>query len=253
MRLCPLLPVVKRKIFVHRWDHASSVRSCLHEGWIPRYNLDHRFCLTCVACPVTLRGSMKRSEGSGKAHRQKTPSHRVIKKYSDRRLYDSSTSRYVTLEDVARMVREGVQLRVVDAQSGRDLTYVTLTQIILENAREREIPLPLHMLEQLVRASDKATHEFLSWYLSSTLDLYQKAQAALRTRLPEAKAVVTRPVEFVRSLLAGHPWPPPAPTADAGQVERLRREIDELRARLAGKDKPQHRTRAKRTAHTVRD
>jgi polyhydroxyalkanoate synthesis repressor PhaR len=181
---------------------------------------------------------MKKSSTSRKSETDDSRPKLVIKKYSDRRLYDSSTSRYVKLDDVARMVREGIEVKVVDARTGKDLTYVTLTQIILEDAREHQIPLPLQFLQQLVRASDQATHEFLSWYLSSTLDLYQKVQGTVRTRLPEAKGVVARPIEFVRNLLAGHAWPPPAPTPDDSEVEQLRRRVKELEARLGGRDKP---------------
>jgi polyhydroxyalkanoate synthesis repressor PhaR len=185
---------------------------------------------------------MKSQPKSRTVHRDKIKSQRIIKKYSDRRLYDASASRYVTLDEIARMVREGIELKVVDARSGKDLTFLILTQIILEDARARETSLPLHLLEQLVRASDKATHEFVSWYLNSTLELYQKAQAALSTRLPEAKAVVARPVEFVRNLLAGHVWPPPAQGPDASEVERLRRQVAELQARLDQREKPRRRT-----------
>src|SRR3974390_2471801 len=96
----------------------------------------------------------------------------LIRKYSDRRLYDTSASRYVKLEDIARMVRDGVDVRVVDGRTGKDLTHLIFTQIIVENAREREIALPLQLLTQLVRASDRATHDFLTWYLDSTLNLY---------------------------------------------------------------------------------
>ena len=178
----------------------------------------------------------------------------VIKKYSDRRLYDSAASRYVKLDDVARMVREGIEVKVVDARSGKDLTYLILTQVILEDARERETPLPLQLLKQLVRASDRATHDFLSWYLNSTLDLYQKAQDAVHTRLPEAKAAVARPIEFVRKLLAEHHPPPSVPVADSTEVEQLRRRVEELEMRLAGrgknksKGKPQKANRKSRIA-----
>ena len=183
---------------------------------------------------------MKRKSTFSKSRGDKTKPKRVIKKYSDRRLYDSSASRYVKLEDVARMVRDGVDVKVVDARSGKDLTYVTFTQIILEDARERERPLPLQLLQQLVRASDKATHEFLSWYLSSTLELYQKAQDTLRTRYPEAKAAVARPIEFVRNLLAQHAWPPgraAPPPPEPTEVEQLRRRIEELESRLPAANK----------------
>jgi polyhydroxyalkanoate synthesis repressor PhaR len=172
----------------------------------------------------------------------------VIKKYSDRRLYDSSASRYVKLDDIARLVRDGIEVKVVDARSGKDLTYLILTQIVLDHAREQKMPLPLQFLQQLIRASDKATHEFLSWYLNSTLDLYQKAQDTLHTRLPEAKGVVARPIEFVRNLLAQHSLPPAPPAPDAPEVERLRRRVEELEARLRGRDKPPgHRRKARQS------
>ena len=174
----------------------------------------------------------------------------VIKKYSDRRLYDSGASRYVKLEDVARMVREGIEVKVVDARSGKDLTYLILTQIILEDARERGTPLPLQLLMQLVRASDRATHDFLSWYLNNTLDLYQKAQDAVRARLPEAKAAVARPIEFVRNLLAEHPAPPSPPAAGMTEVERLRRRVEELESQLVRTGK--NKSRGKSTTYRSR-
>ncbi|HXW13391.1 MAG TPA: hypothetical protein VEN79_02685, partial [Terriglobia bacterium] len=87
--------------------------------------------------------------------------------------------------------------------------------------------------------------EFLSWYLNSTLDLYQKAQETIRTRLPEAKGVVARPIEFVRNLLAGHAWPPsaPAPAPDDPEVEDLRRRVKDLEVRLGGRRKSAGRRR----------
>ena len=164
----------------------------------------------------------------------------LIRKYSDRRLYDTGSSRYVKLEDIARMVRDGIDVRVVDARSGKDLTHVILTQIIVDDAREREIALPLQLLTQLVRASDKATHDFLTWYLNSTLDLYKKAQDTVQTRLSSAKSAVTSPLEFVRNLLSGQSWPPPA--SPSGEADELRRRIEELQSRLEKQDKPRHRS-----------
>ena len=63
----------------------------------------------------------------------------IIRKYSDRRLYDTEASKYVKLDDIARMVRDGINVRVVDGRSGKDLTHLIFTQIIVENAREQEI------------------------------------------------------------------------------------------------------------------
>lgn len=164
----------------------------------------------------------------------------IIKKYSDRRLYDASASQYVKLEDIAAMVREGIDVQVLDARTGKDLTTVVLTQIVMEDARERETALPLQLLQQLVRASDHATHEFLSWYLHSTLDLYQKAQSSVRSRLSEAKSVVSSPLEFVRGLIGGQQFPP---AGEPSEAQELRKRVAELEARLAQNEKPVKRVR----------
>jgi polyhydroxyalkanoate synthesis repressor PhaR len=166
----------------------------------------------------------------------------LIRKYSDRRLYDTGASRYVKLDDIARMVREGADVRVVDGRSGKDITSTIFTQIIVENAREREIALPLQLLTQLVRASDKATHDFLTWYLDSTLNLYDKAQETLRTRLSSAKNVVGSPLEFVRNLLAGHTLQSQAPSPEALELENLRRQMEQLQSRLQEREKRPRRS-----------
>jgi polyhydroxyalkanoate synthesis repressor PhaR len=187
---------------------------------------------------VTLRRSMKNKSAARKPADYNSKPKLVIKKYSDRRLYDAAASRYVKLDDIAQMVRDGIEVKVVDARSGQDLTHFILTQIILDHARAQSAPLPLQLLEQLVRASDAATHEFLSWYLTSTLDLYQKVQDTLRTRLPEAKSVVARPIDFMRKLLAEHSWPTPAPAPDVQRMEQLSRRVEELEARLGQHKEP---------------
>jgi polyhydroxyalkanoate synthesis repressor PhaR len=70
-------------------------------------------------------------------------------------LYDTAGSRYVNLDDIARFVREGKELQVVDAKAGQDLTRVTLTQIIMGDAKDNPTGLPLELLRQLVVASDE--------------------------------------------------------------------------------------------------
>ena len=168
----------------------------------------------------------------------------LIRKYGDRRLYDTSASRYVNLKDIARMVRDGIDdVSVVDSRSDRNLTHIILTQVIVEDAKEQQIALPPQLLTQLVRASDKATHDFLSWYLDTTLDLYQKAQKTVSTRLSEAKNVVSSPRDFMRNFLAGQSSPP-AP--EGGEVEKLRRQVEELQQRLAHRDKAVRRAPKRR-------
>ena len=163
----------------------------------------------------------------------------LIRKYSDRRLYDTGASRYVKLDDIARMVRDGSDIRVLEGCTGKNVTHIILTQIIAENAKERQIALPLQLLTQIVRASDKATHDFLSWYLNSTLDLYQKAQNSVNTKLSKVKKAVSTPLDYVRNLLAAHSWPP---VPEGGEVEELRRRVEQLQARLAQPEKSARRT-----------
>lgn len=173
----------------------------------------------------------------------------LIKKYSDRRLYDTHTSRYVTLDDIARMVRGGKDVQVVQARGGKDVTPTILTQIIVEDARGQGTALPLQLLKQLVRSSDRATHDFLSWYLNNTLELFQKVQDTARTRLPDAKAAVSHPFDFVRNLLAGQGLPASPPSSETDDARKLRHRIEELEARLAQRGKIANRaSKAKRRA-----
>ena len=84
----------------------------------------------------------------------------VIKRYSNRKLYDTQESRYVTLEEIEEMIRGGKEISVVDASTGEDLTSVTLAQIILENERNRRAALPSAFLHQLIKHGE-AWQEFV--------------------------------------------------------------------------------------------
>jgi polyhydroxyalkanoate synthesis repressor PhaR len=171
----------------------------------------------------------------------------VIRKYGDRRLYDSSGSRYVKLDDIATMIRDGIEVQVLDARTGKDITRVILTQIVVEDARGPETGLPLQLLRQLVMTSDKATHDFLTWYLNSTMDLYQKAQDTIHSGLSEAKAAVTSPLDYVRNLVAGQASPP---AHDDDELDRLRHRVQELETLLAGRTAPAPRAPRRKKAKT---
>src|SRR5947209_17759083 len=84
----------------------------------------------------------------------------VIKRYSNRKLYDTQESRYVTLEEIEEIIRAGKEIAVVDAASGDDLTSVTLAQIILENERNHRAALPTAFLHQLIK-HDEAWKELI--------------------------------------------------------------------------------------------
>jgi polyhydroxyalkanoate synthesis repressor PhaR len=151
----------------------------------------------------------------------------VIRKYANRRLYDTSARKYVNLEDIAALVRQGAEVQVVDAKSGEDLTRVVLTQIILEDARGQPTGLPLELLRQLIVASDRAGKEFIMWYLQAAFDAYHRVQDTLQTRLEEVRTAAMSPLHLVKNLLGG-----PAPPESGGELEQLRRRVAELEESL---------------------
>src|SRR6201997_611861 len=154
----------------------------------------------------------------------------LIKKYGNRRLYDTAGSRYVNLEDLAALVRAGKDVRIVDAKTGRDLTRITLTQIITEDAKDKPTGLPLELLRQLIIASDEVRQEFVMWYLKSALDTYQKVQDAVQSRLGEVQSAILSPMDMMKKFLGT--VPPPQKTQPEPDVDTLRKRVAELEARL---------------------
>jgi len=123
----------------------------------------------------------------------------VIKKYPNRRLYNTSSGRYVNLDDVALLIRQGTDLQVVDARTGEDLTRLVLTQIIVEDVKGQPAGLPLDLLRQLVMTTDRA--------------------------LSNVKSAALSPFQMVKNLLQ-----PPAPEVP-DELEQLRQRVAELEAR----------------------
>jgi len=170
------------------------------------------------------------------------PSTIVVKKYGNRRLYDTSSSSYVNLEDLAAHIRAGRELKVVDAKTGQDLTRVVLTQIITEDAKDKPTGLPLELLRQLIIASDEVRQEFLMWYLKSAFDTYQKLQDTVQNRLSEVQSAILSPVEMMKRFLGG---PHSGDTVNSDQeLDVLRKRVAELEAQL------QRPIRAKRSKKT---
>jgi polyhydroxyalkanoate synthesis repressor PhaR len=202
----------------------------------------------------------------------------LVKKYANRRLYDTRTSRYVTLEDLERTIRGGEDVTVQDAQDGRDLTQETLTQIILDRGGGRILPASL--LLRLIRLDDAALGEFLTRYVSWALDLYVQAKERARALLP-LNPLATAPFAatdaLARLVLGAAQWgrgpevataPPPvdaldsmpapdvptvrasAPSEVADEMAQLRREIEALKESMgAGRGRPKKKA-TKRAART---
>ncbi|MXW01012.1 MAG: pesticin [Holophagales bacterium] len=151
----------------------------------------------------------------------------VIKKYENRRLYDTHSSRYVNLDGVAELVRGGRDIQVVDSKTGEDVTRHVLTQIIVDGAKDPEHGPPLEFLRDLVRARDQAGRDFFQWYLKSAGEVYERMSETVR-----------------RSPFAPDPswmrlWDPRAIAKEmqaqmTGQTkgDATRAELDELKSRL---------------------
>jgi polyhydroxyalkanoate synthesis repressor PhaR len=167
----------------------------------------------------------------------------LIKKYGNRRLYDTAGSRYVNLDDIAALIREGKDVKVVDAKTGRDLSRVTLTQIITEDAKAKPTGLPLELLRQLIMASDEVRQEFIMWYLKSAFDTYQRVQDAVQSRLGEVQSAILSPVDMMRKFLSRTPSQPQGERDP--ELDALRKRVAELEDRLANEHRqPRRRPKA---------
>lgn len=177
----------------------------------------------------------------------------LVKKYANRRLYDTEDSRYVTLEELAEKVRAGADARVVDAKTGEDLTQSTLTQIILESRGAARL-LPVPLLVQLVRLGDDALAEFFGRYVIWALEVYLQTKqgvSGLATLNPFAAAPVVNP--FAR-MMGGFGWgeppappapvtPPATPGPTASDVAELRRELEALKRTVRRAPQPSGKRR----------
>ena len=104
----------------------------------------------------------------------------TIKKYANRRLYDTESSAYITLDRLAEMVREGREFEVVDAKSGEDITRQVLTQIIVDEESRGSTMLPINFLKQLIGLYGNSMQNFVPQYLEAAMDAFQRNQSAVR-------------------------------------------------------------------------
>ena len=163
----------------------------------------------------------------------------VIKKYENRRLYDTTNSRYVNLEEVAQLLQQGNDVQVVDAASGEDITRLILTQIIVEDAKTADSNFPLDLLRQMVVASGRASQESALKYMKAMLDIYQNTYRAMPNPL--------NPFDFIPGVRVNQEKPEEArPSAAGEQVKKKQQEaaqpnetaeVQELKGRLAELEK----------------
>jgi polyhydroxyalkanoate synthesis repressor PhaR len=131
---------------------------------------------------------------------------RIVKKYPNRRLYDTERSRYVTLEDVRALVLEGADLKVVDAQTDEDITRHVLMQIITEHETRGGTTFTTDMLMQFIRLSQDVAQETFARYLDHSMRFFREQQQRAREQMQDAftgktlAEVAQRNLEFWQSV-----------------------------------------------------
>jgi len=113
----------------------------------------------------------------------------IIKKYANRRLYNTRTSSYITLDHLAQMVKDNVDFQVIDAKTGNDLTHSILAQIIMEEESAGEQMLPTNFLRQLISMYGNSMQALLPGYLEASMEYFRDNQAKMRKAIEDSIGV----------------------------------------------------------------
>ncbi len=171
----------------------------------------------------------------------------LIKRYASRRLYNTETSDYVTLEDIAGFIRAGREVKIVDLKSGDDLTRQYLLQIIAEHESKGESVLPLAVLNDLVRSYTTQATSVVPQFLAMSFEMLQDGQSKMvenmsamnpMAKMPGFEAMQAQQQAFLKAMtggLAGN-WGSSSPTPEKGEEEGLddiKKQLAELQAKLS--------------------
>ena len=172
----------------------------------------------------------------------------IIKKYANRRLYNTKSSSYITLDHLSKMTREGIDFRVVDAKTGTDITHQILTQIIMEEEASGEQMLPVNFLRQLIGMYGNSMQSMLPHYLEASMDSFRTNQLKLRKAFEESMG--TNPLArlaqqniamfqaaaaaFMPGVEQGgvEPVAEEKPAADGDDLAKLRAQMEEMQKKL---------------------
>ena len=164
----------------------------------------------------------------------------IIKKYANRRLYDTESSSYITLERLAEMVRQKREFKVVDAKTGEDITRSVLTQIIMDEEARGTNMLPVNFLRQLIGMYGNQMQAMVPQYLEASLDAFQRNQSQIQGALAGAftanpfAEIARRNMELFQAAAGGGAKAPGGAASNGRdeEIERLRRELAELQAKV---------------------
>ncbi|WP_296478995.1 polyhydroxyalkanoate synthesis repressor PhaR [Roseinatronobacter sp.] len=163
----------------------------------------------------------------------------LIKRYASRRLYNTETSDYVTLEDIARFIREGREVQIVDLKSGDDLTRQYLLQIVAEHESRGENVLPLSVLTDLVRSYTTQAQSVVPQFLAMSFEMLRDGQSQIMENMSRANPMAAMPgfeemqrqqQAFMKTMMAG--WPG-IPATQEGKEKDSEDDLDEIKKQLA--------------------
>ncbi|MFD1342851.1 polyhydroxyalkanoate synthesis repressor PhaR [Litorisediminicola beolgyonensis] len=167
----------------------------------------------------------------------------LIKRYASRRLYNTETSDYVTLEDIAGFIREGRDVKIVDLKSGDDLTRQYLLQIVAEHESKGESVLPINVLTDLVRSYTTQATSMVPQFLAASFEAFRDSQSKWvesmgsmnpMAKMPGFEAMQAQQEAFLKAMTGQRGAGTTAPTPEeAEDLDAIKRELAELQAKLA--------------------
>jgi polyhydroxyalkanoate synthesis repressor PhaR len=173
----------------------------------------------------------------------------IIKKYANRRLYNTRSSSYITLEHLAKMTREGIDYKVLDAKTGSDITHQILTQIILDEEAHGEQMLPVNFLRDLIRMYGNSMQSLIPHYLEASMENFRANQSKLAKAFedslgnnPLAKLAEQNMAMFKAAASAFMPGAEPPKSPEPGkqggsEIDSLREQMEAMQKRLDALDK----------------
>jgi polyhydroxyalkanoate synthesis repressor PhaR len=161
----------------------------------------------------------------------------IIKKYANRRLYNTETSSYITLDHLAMMTREGRNFKVVDAKTDEDITHTVLTQIIMEEEARGATMLPANFLRQLIGMYGDSMQAMVPQYLEASMDAFKTNQKKFQSALEGAftggpiAELAKRNMEMFGAVTGLKPSEPEEP-AVKDEVAELKAQLASLQAKI---------------------
>ncbi|TAG22089.1 MAG: polyhydroxyalkanoate synthesis repressor PhaR [Rhodobacterales bacterium] len=168
----------------------------------------------------------------------------LIKRYASRRLYNTETSDYVTLEDIAGFIRQGREVQIVDLKTGDDLTRQYLLQIVAEHESKGESVLPVDVLTDLVRSYTSGVQSIVPQFLASSFEMLRESQTKMMENLtafpnpmaavPGFEAIRKQQEAFLKTMLGGMPgWTASGPAREEESPAAAPDDLADIKKQLA--------------------